>query len=151
VFIGAIITATFIVAIANQVNLSTNTFSRLNATAIAPAVNTTLDITGRELVGTGFVINTSNRTDTANGVILQTGIGSDGLLHVQLRVNDTGSRFSGQSVNVSYTFNPDGYVSEQGGRTITTLILLFSALAIVVFVIIMFIKHASLGDLMRRN
>ena len=106
VFIGAVIAATLISSIANQTNLLTNTFTVNNDTVNVPsAVNSTLDLTGRDLV-TEVEIN--NATDNAAGnntaivgLFLQRGFGSGGLLSVQLVANDTASGILGNSVNVS--------------------------------------------------
>ncbi|KKK63034.1 hypothetical protein LCGC14_2998340, partial [marine sediment metagenome] len=74
-----------------------------------------------------------------------------GLLSVQLVFNDTGADFEGTDINVSYTANPDGYISDSGGRSVTRLILIIGALAIVIFVIVIFIMEGSLGKLMGKT
>jgi len=135
IFVGAIIAATLIVAIADQVNLTTSTFRVDNVTVTAPAVNATLDLTGRELISRLGITNES-QPNLTNQLTLQTGTGTTGLRSVQLTINDTSSNYAGVSVNVSYTYNPDGYVSDPGGRSITLLITLFAALAILIFVIV---------------
>ena len=57
--------------------------------------------------------------------------------------------WQGVEVNVSYTANPDGFVGG-GARNVTLLITLFSALAILVFVIVMLFKpETSLSQLMK--
>lgn len=152
VFIGSIIAATLIVSIADQTNLETNTFVNQNQTVTAGAVNATVDTIGRELIGTGSTKNATNATGLDQiglGVFLQTGTGTNGLRTVQLVVNDTGSAFAGESINVSYTYNPDGYISSAGARSITNLIVLFAALAALVFVIVSFMKDGSMGRLIR--
>ncbi len=155
VFIGAIIAATLIVAIADQVNLTTNTFNVDNVTVVVPAVNATLDLTGRGLVTRVFITNTSS-TNASNLInipqlTLQTGTGTNGLRSVQLFTNDSSTNDVGNSVNVSYTYEPDGYISDVSGRAVTNLILLFGALAILIFVIVIFIRDGTLGKMIRNE
>ncbi|KKL59488.1 hypothetical protein LCGC14_2214870 [marine sediment metagenome] len=141
------------VSIGDQINLETNTFPATNVTVTVPAVNATTDITGRELITEIEIVNASSlgNNTAVVGLFLQTGTGTNGLLSVQLAANDTASGIVGVSVNTSYTYNPDGYVSDSGGRAITLLILIFAALAILVFVVVVFIKQGSMGELMRRG
>jgi hypothetical protein len=145
IFIGAIIATTFIASIATQVNLETNQFTIHNDTVTVPSTaNTTLDLTGRELVtaigiwnATESILNNASIMGS-NGTDLQTGWTSGGLRTVQLITNDTAvnTGFIGKTVNVSYIYLPDGYVSDSGARSVTTLITLISALAIVVYIIV---------------
>ncbi len=139
IFIGAIITIVFLGSIADAIFTQTTILERTNNTVTAPAVNGTLDLVGREVVGE-IIINNVSQANGENmegtGLNIVTGTSaSTGLLSVQLTVNDTGSGNASQSVNVSYTYQADGYISDSGGRSVTTLILIFGALAIVVFAI----------------
>lgn len=151
IFIGAIIAATLIASIADQVVGVTTTITVTNATVTAAVVNTTLDVRGRTLLTTVNIINASNETDTLIdlGGSLQTGTGSNGLRSVQLILNDTASDFAGEDVNISYTADPDGYIPTASGRSITILITLFAALATLIFVIVVLLKHGSMGDLIK--
>lgn len=150
VFIGAIITATLLATIADSVFTQTNTASITNETVTAPAVNATLDLTGRTLISSVLVINASNESSpNNNGLILQTSVGSSGLNTVQLTLNDTAVDYAGVSVNVSYTYEPEGYLQDGASRAVALLIVLFGALAILVFTIVIFIKEGTLGRLMR--
>ncbi len=149
VFIGAIIAVTFLQTIGDSVFAQTNTASVTNVTVTAPAINATLDLTGRTLIGTGTVVNASNESSPNNGLIIQTGIGTTGLQSVQLTVNDTAGSYDGITVNVSYSFEPDGYLQETSTRAVALLVVLFAALAILIFVIVILIRDGSLGKLMR--
>ncbi len=151
VFLGAIIAATLLATIATSTIGETTTITITNASVTSAAVNATLDVRGRQLLTTVAIINTSGTDLTGVGASLQTGTGSNGLLSVQLLLNDTASSHAAKAINISYTANPDGYISDTGGRAITNLIPLFAALAILVFVIVVFIKNGSLGKLMGRS
>lgn len=148
VFIGAIIALSFMLVIGDSIFTQTNTATQGNITVTAPAINATTDLTGRTLINSINVLNATDNT-TAIGVSLQTGIGTDGLNSVQITVNDTASAFVGASIRIAYTYEPDGYLSNSGTRAIAVLILIFGALAIMVFVIVIFIKDGSLGKMMR--
>lgn len=150
IFIGSLIAIVFLASISDSIFTQTNTFDRFNETVTAPAVNGTLDLTGRELVGTGIAKNATNITgsDLTNlGVFVQSGTGSNGLLTVQLTLNDTGVAFAAKSINVSYEYNPDGYLSNSGARSIATVSLIIFALAILMFVIMRFMKEGSMRDI----
>ena len=47
--------------------------------------------------------------------------------------------------------NPDGYIGNAGGRSIAALITILSALAIVVFVIVVLFKFGSIEGLINRS
>ncbi len=151
IFIGAIIATTLIVSIGDQINLVTSEFTITNETVTVSAVNTTLDLTGRTLATRTSVLNASDPGASDNiNLILQTGTGSNGLRTVQIVANDSASEFVGTDVNVTYTYEPNGYVSDTGGRAITLLILIFSALAILIYVIAqLFEKDTSLSKLIK--
>lgn len=154
VFVGAIVAAVLIGAIATQVNLETNTFAIVNETTTLGAVNVSVDLTGREFIeGTDRIINDSDDTINdyhENGINIETiTSATTGLRTVAVTVNDTNVSMASHTANISYEYRPDGYISTAGGRSITNLIVLFSALAIVIFVIVVFIKHGAMGELIR--
>ncbi len=151
VFIGGIVAIVILASVADTIFPQTNTLAVINTTVTGAAVNTTLDLQGRELLTTQEIHNSTNATDNLfdEGASLQTGTGTNGLLTVQLILNDTAAAYVGRPIDVSYTFNPDGYISNSGGRSINNLIPIFAALAILVFVIVMFIKFGSMGTLIR--
>ena len=153
VFVGAIITVVLLSSVANTIVGSTTTGEILNSTIVVPAVNATTDLTGRDLITETAIVNVTNGSQdlSGQGVYLQTGTGASGLRTVQITTNDTGSSLAGLSVNVSYTYNPDGYISDAGSRSITLLILIFGAVAIMLYVVFQFIKYGSLGKLMARS
>ena len=138
-FVSLIVAASLIVDIANQEELITGSFSVTNETvAIPSAANGTLDLTGRDLIEQVQISNATSSAINAldvTGLALQRGIGSNGLLSVQLHVNDSGPAILGNNVNVSYTYRADGFVGD-GNVAITSLIVLFAALAMVVFAIV---------------
>ena len=153
VFIGLIVTAVLISTIADTTFTQTNTLENVNATATVAAINGTTDLKGRTLLDSG-TIDVYNQSAAAvswiNNLTIQTGISATtGLQSVQLFTHDNATDLVGLSVNVTYSFEPDGYANNSGTRSITLLIVIFAALAMVVFVLVPFIKDGSMGRLMR--
>jgi hypothetical protein len=138
IFVGLIITASILPEIANEQELITGLFSIVNGTVAVPAaVNSTTELTGRDLVTELNIVNaTSVASGDVVGLTLQQGFESDGLLHVQLFANDTASNILGNNVNVTYTYRQAGFVGNSN-VAVTALITLFAALAMVVFSIVM--------------
>ena len=151
IFIGAIITITLLSLISDNVFEQTTVRTFTNTTLTAGAVNATVDLAGREAVTLTEAYNSSGDTCIDLGCNLQTGIGTNGLLSVQVVVNDTGvDTHAARTLNVSYKANPDGYLNLSSARSINSLIVLFGALAILVTVIALLWK-GSLGDMVRRQ
>ncbi len=153
VFVGAIIAIVFLASIADSVFVQTNTFTVTNETVTAPATNNSLALTGRELVSgtTPITTNSSNGTSAnlqLEGVIVETTI-INGIETVALRINQTGDSFAGTPINVTYDFQPGGYLSSSSDRAIAALIVIFGALGALIFVLIVFIKDGTLGRFMR--
>jgi len=156
VFVGVVIAlALFTGGIAPQVYSATNTYSLTNDTvtlASHPTVNVT-DITGQEYIATPAAVIT-NASNHSQAVIASTNITigegvstTSGLKSVQLTVLDT--VWSGQNVNVSYTFGADGYIDNAGGRSLAGLIVLFAALAIGIVALVPTLRNGVL-DLVSR-
>lgn len=151
IFIGLIIATVFIASIGDQIFLETNTFNQTNFTVTAPAINGTVLLTGRELVpGTTPIVRNATNFELQNAGIFVTDGLINGVKTVFLSVNDSGFPSNASSVNVSYNFNPDGYLSDSGTRSITLLILIFSALAALIFVIVQIWKNDSFQNLLGR-
>ena len=152
IFLGAIIAVVFIGSFSDNIFTQTTTFTNANETVTALAINTSLNLVGRELTGSPSATtwNATNGTDATNqqnnGITLSTKT-VNGISTVVLTLNDTATNFVGQTINVSYIYEPDGYISNAGGRSVTSLILIISALAIVVFVIVVLFKFGSINNL----
>ncbi len=156
VFIGAIIAVVFLASIANSVFDQSTTFTNANETVTALAVNTSLSLVGRELTDSPSATtwNATNESDATNqqnnGITLSTAT-VNGIRTVVLTLNDTAEDFVGDTINVSYIYEPDGYLERAVDRNIVGLITLFGALGALVFVLVVFIMNGSLGRLMGRS
>ncbi len=155
VFIGAIIAIVFLGSVANSIFDQSTTFTRTNVTITAPAVNESVAILGRELVDgtTPITLNATNAsalTLQAVGVFIDTRT-INGVRTVALNVNQSGVDFAGLDINSTYEYEPDGYLERAVDRNIASLITLFGALAVLVFVIVVFIQNGALGRMMGRG
>ena len=149
IFVGAIITVVFMTVIADQVFLQTNTVALTNLSVTVPAVNTTLttQLPGRQNV-TVIVVTNGTRVLTNNFSINTTD--AQGNLGIFWFPNDAATNESlvGDPVNLTFTYQPFGYLQDSGARSVSGLVLIFSALAIVVFVIVVIFKFGPIRDMM---
>ncbi len=150
IFVGLIIAIVFLQSISNSVFNQTNTFTSDNETFTVGAINVSVSTTGRDLVGTGTVDNFSVVSGKGNftGLIISDGL-VNGTKTVILTANDTATNFVGNEVNVSYTYNPEGYLTSSSDRSIANLIVIFGTLAALVFVIVMLAKNGMFEEIMR--
>lgn len=154
IFIGAIIALVFMAPIADQIFSTSNTINIVNTTITPSSVgNGTVELLGREFVSGGIVTNATNGQILNNAnYSINTTAGSSGLLTVSLVRYDgsLGLPNATGDVNVSYIANPDGFVGDGASRSILALVLIFAALAIVIFVIArLFDPDSSAGRLIR--
>ncbi len=149
IFVGAIIATVLLASIADDVTAQRNTIEITNISVTLDATtNVTVDLEGRELLTLLELYNTSTTTGACPSCTVATTVStSSGLLSVTITTNDTGVQ--GTAYNVSYTANPDGYLSEGTSRNVINLVVLFGALAIFVFVIVVLFATGSLGRIIR--
>ena len=83
---------------------------------------------GQAVVGTLVAHNITDTVTAGNFTVLDNQINSAGVLTTQLQA-DT-AYFDGETVLLNYTYEPDGYISSSGGRSLASLIIVFAALAI---------------------
>lgn len=154
ILIGILITAVLIGSIADQVVNHTETQERVNdSVTTATTANTTVELTGGGYQGTPTVNNgTTDITTIANFTFVDTETCDDGLLCVQIKTTDDAiaAGYNNSAINVTYEMEPDGYITSSGVRAVTKLIIIFSALAIVIFTIVYMFMSDSLKNLMRR-
>ncbi len=112
-----------------NVNTMINEVSPVNQTVTFPVDGATLDLSGKA-VRSFTARNESNdvAVPSSNFTIQSNVIGSDGV--IVARILGGAGPFEGESVNISYTYQPLGYVTESGGRATTGMIPIFAALAL---------------------
>jgi hypothetical protein len=150
IFVGAIITVVFLGLIANAVFTQTNLETFTNVTVTTAQVNESVTLTGRSNTTVVTVVNASDGTDwTANFSV--TTLSSAGIPGIFLVTSQNGGEV-GQNVtsaNVTYTSQPQGYLQDSGTRSVAALVVIFGALAIVVFVIVVIFKFGSIKEMVR--
>ncbi len=151
IFIGAIIAVVFMANIADSIFTQTNTATQTNLTVTVSAINVSQAVAGRELIALTSITNETNvsRSLQNEGLNLSTRI-VNGAQTVALTANDS-SGSVGNEVNLTYTYNPDGFIDNAGARSIVTLILIIAGLAIVVFVIVQIFGSEALINITRRR
>jgi hypothetical protein len=148
IFIGAIIATVILMSVSDQIFAQTNNIVITNNTVTLPAENQTLELKGRSLV-TSIIILNSTEDDITAGYVQGSELGTNGLLTVFIRSNST-SQDKGELGNVSYTAIPDGHAVNNSDAGIINLILIFGALGILVFVIVMIFSGSMREFMMKR-
>lgn len=101
----------------------------VNQTATAPTKGSYTDLTGtQELFGTYTIRNNTGDSIGTNNISLVEIIGTDGSKTVAIYNNDATQ--NSKAINLSYTYGPEGYIDDSGGRTVSGLIVLFFGIAI---------------------
>jgi hypothetical protein len=133
-FVAVIFAVAFLTGgIASNVGLVTQTVPYGNHTVTFPA-NTSLIVLEGQAVKDVVVTNvTSGALITADNYTITNYDGSTGTLRSTLTAK--ASKYSGASTNISYTFEPVGYATDSGSRSVIGLIVLFACLALVAYVI----------------
>lgn len=138
VFVMVVVGVAFLTGgIASNVENLRQTTSVVNETITAPATGSVIEITGSGIVGSavvtnatsGAVVPATNYTIAGRQPPITSGV-------VTNTYTSNGGGYSGESVNVSYTAEPDGYDTSAGGRAIILLVTIFVALAIGVIALV---------------
>lgn len=154
-FIGAIITIVFLASIANSVFQQTSTFDVANDTLSSTNGTTLLllpELDGK-FVTSVVVYNGSDNLiiGAGNFTIFNKHINASNNVET-VKINVTASSAGGiqtQDWNISYTFQPNGYLERSVDRSVANLITIFAALSILIFAIVMFFMNGTLGRLMK--
>lgn len=117
--------------VTSNIGAATRTIAT-NQSITSPAAGATTELIGQNIVGTPIVVNaTGGETlEQANNYSVYQAIGTDGLIAVIYKSNT--SKYAATAINISYTYEPDGYVSDAGGRSVTLLIPIMVALLIAI-------------------
>lgn len=130
VFVAVIVGVALMISSAGTVGTSTTTITLTNSTITSPANGAATDLTGQDLLSTPVVHNASTGAiiPTTNYTLSERVSPTTGLKTVYFQTDD--ASIASQSLNVSYTYGPDGYINDSAGRSIAGLITVFFALAI---------------------
>jgi len=138
IFIGVIIAVVFMASIADSTNQD-NVIVVNDSFVASTTANGSVAIPGRELIGTATIANGTDLIVLGNNFTVATGLGTDGLLSVLVTSLDGAIDEGFTNLNITYDYIPDGNVGA-ASRGVVALIIIFAALAIVVFTIVMIFK-----------
>lgn len=147
--IGVLVVMALFPTISTNTAIMTNTYDCTNCSITTAAANTTSgDLAGRVNITAMFIswANDSTVFDvTSNYTVVYTG--ADGRPGLRLTTSDDAVEMGhgGGAVNASYTYEPDGYVREAGGRGMVNLILIMAALGLLGFVVFYSISKLDIG------
>lgn len=140
---GFIITAAVVILIglalysgtfAQNIGTMTKTTSVTNATMTMPAASATADMTPCGQRAITYVLNNAswgNETIPTTNYTVTQGTGSDGYRAARITTT-ANSVYASQSVKVTCTYEPKGYIAESSSRGIVGLIAIFMAILILV-------------------
>lgn len=118
--------------IAPNVGTLTQTKTNTNKTITAPsAAGQSVFIDGQRIIGSLVALNASNSSQVlpTSNYTVQSDV-STGVLRLQFTLL-AGNGYAGKPLNVSYQYEPEGYISDAGARSVTSLIGIMTALAVV--------------------
>ena len=109
---------------------NSGTVSVVNQSITSPANGAILELTGQELVGTPIVTiaTTGEVIGTANYTISECVRTSDSYKGICYKT--IAAAGASKAYNVSYSYYPNGYIDDNGARSITNLIILLTAIGI---------------------
>ena len=146
-FIVLLVGLILLTSSAQNVGLSTTAITlggvNSNNTLIAadiPAVGSSVDLVGQDLLDTPVVVNGTTGETVAAGnytiseiVSTSTGVKTISFQLDDLEFSSTNQTASGSiGLNITYQYGPDGYINDSGGRALSNLIILMFAIALVV-------------------
>jgi len=137
-FVGVVAAvAMFAPGITSPIATITTTNALVNQTFTWPAVGANLTLPG-QATRNHIVVNATSASQaeipTSNYTVRNYILGTDGTLSSTIQ-NLPGNGFAGRNVNISYTSEPYGYSTDGGVRAVTSLVILFGALAIALIAI----------------
>lgn len=150
VAIGVIVALVILTgALSPLIGQSTLTQTLTNDTITAAAVNSSINLEGQAVVGSIIIANSSGTVIVGTNFTVANKQVVDGVLTSTLTTNDAGSAYAGEALNVSYTLEPEGYISSSGGRAMANLIMIFAAMAIAIFALSPTLRN-NLIDLVKK-
>ena len=134
-FVAIIVVLSLFPSIASNVASVTQTQTATNATVTFPTAGNNLTLNGQSVTIT-YVMNKSNNTDpltSTNWTVYNRQVSNGQLISY---INGAaGSKYAGQPVNITYVYEPFGYDTSAGNRSIIGLVVILAALALAAYVI----------------
>ena len=136
-FIGVVVGIAILQQSATNIAVLTTEVVVANQSFTFPTNATYVTLTGQSARSVSVINQTGLEVVNEGNYTIVNNVVNNGALESRLygKANIPNSRYAGRLVNVSYTYQPYGYDTSAGGRTIAGLIIIFSALAIAVVAI----------------
>ena len=129
---AVIVGSVLLTSSAQNVGTMTNTYDSANVSFTLPANNTLTELTPcyQKNVSAVVIYDPTGALvlPSANYTVSQGASSVDGFLATKIILNNVNTTWAGDPANVSCTYEPFGYVSDSGSRTIVGLIIIFGAL-----------------------
>ena len=149
VFIIALVGVVLFQITAQETSKSTDTIHNVNQTITLSTVGATTNLDGKAVVS-GSVLVSNDTEEGAVSIVPSTNytIANNQIVNGVLTATITptvNSPWAEESVNITYEYQPTGYITDGGGRAIADLIPLFFILGIVILLLLPVMK-AKLFD-----
>lgn len=119
---------------------NTSTKSGVSTGYALTAAGTVTVLTGQELLSTPAVWNQNGSYDCSSNVTIAEGVSTTtGTKRILMTTNagiDENDLGYCTNVNVSYEYAPEGYIDDAGGRSVATIVVLLTALAVAVVALV---------------
>lgn len=141
-FIGVIVALALLGSggISDGVTVVTQTVNQVNQTFTAGAVGGNVTLNGQAAYNLVYTNATSGVAIASTNFTVTNYVLTNGDPRATLKTN-ANSVYAGKSVNITYTYEPVGYATDSGTRSITQLITILSALAVIAFVLFFVVKN----------
>jgi len=143
--IGVIVGSIFLVAVAQSVGETTNTVDLVNGSYTATANGEVFYVTNYKAINDISIMDAGGETITSGNYTAENDAVYNGALAVKITVDD--AAFESQEWLISGTAEPLTYISDSGGRAMSSLIVVMFALAVLAIALAPVIKEgmANLG------
>jgi len=134
VFITIIVGLALLLSIADGVGESTSLGTIANASFTMPANASATNLEGKSVSSVVVLNSSDNHTITSGNYTVTNNQVVDGVLTARFETRNV--LYAGNATYISYTYQPTGYITSSGGRSIATIIILLTALGIGVVAIV---------------
>lgn len=149
-FVLAMIGVVLMIEVSNVTTQNSSLYTNTNQSLAGTAngVNTTLS--GKNFQGTPVVVNRSlqgvnfSALNAGSYTVVQRIRNGKQVVEFQLLNNS----FASQPLNITYTWEPEGYIEDSGGRNVFVLILVVMAFALIAWVLAELYKMDGIRDML---
>ena len=139
-----IIGASLLPTIGNYTGQMLNSDTLSNGLFTAPALGSSIDLKGQELLSVPVVTNRSDGIVITSGNYTIAEAVSPTTGNKVIRYTTLSNNFSSKNINISYTYGAEGYVEDAGSRAMIPLIIVFFALLIMTVALVPIFRQGFL-------